>query len=50
MIVTQEELDGFFQPRSVAPVNEPVVDVNLAPPEYSETIVSSGLRGLRTAS
>jgi hypothetical protein len=50
MIVTQEELDEFFQPRSVAPVNESVVDVSLAPPEYSETVISSGLRGLRTAS
>jgi hypothetical protein len=50
MVVTQEELDEFFQPRSVAPLNESVVDVSLAPPGYSETIVSSGLRGLRTAS
>ncbi|OOQ87026.1 arrestin (or S-antigen), N-terminal domain protein [Penicillium brasilianum] len=49
MIVTQEELDEFFQPRSVAPVNESVVDVSLAPPEYSATVISSGLRGLRTA-
>ena len=50
MVVTQEELDEFFQPRSVAPLNESVVDVSLAPPGYSETIVSSGLRGLRTVS
>jgi hypothetical protein len=50
MIVTQEELDEFFQPRSVAPLNEPVVDVSLAPPGYSETVISSGLRGVHTAS
>jgi hypothetical protein len=50
MIVTQEELDEFFQPRSVAPLNESVVDVSLAPPGYSETVISSGLRGVHTAS
>lgn len=50
MVVTREELDEFFQPRSVAPPNESVVDVSLAPPGYSETIVSSGLRGFRTVS
>ncbi|KAF3389608.1 hypothetical protein F1880_004473 [Penicillium rolfsii] len=50
MVVTQEELDEFFQPRSVAPLNDSVVDVSLAPPGYSETAISSGLRGLRTSS
>lgn len=50
MVVTQEELDEFFQPRSVAPPNESVVDVSLAPPGYSERIVRSGFQGLRTVS
>lgn len=40
VIVTQEEIDRFFQPRSVSPPEaDSVVDVNLAPPEYSETLV-----------
>jgi hypothetical protein len=42
VIVTQEEVNAFFQPRSVTPpVSEPVVDVSLAPPEYSETVASA---------
>jgi len=39
VIVTQEEVNAFFQPRSVAPpVNEAVI---VAPPEYSEIIAST---------
>ncbi|KAJ5190231.1 uncharacterized protein N7498_009216 [Penicillium cinerascens] len=42
VIITQEEMNAFFQPRSVTPlVSEAVIDVNLAPPEYSETISST---------
>lgn len=49
VIVTQEEIDRFFQPRSVTPPTaESVVDVNLnlAPPEYSE-IMAHGPRSVR---
>lgn len=45
VVVTQAELDEFFSPRSVAPiVSEAVIDVNLAPPEYSDTTVRRGVR------
>lgn len=38
VIVTQAELDEFFQPRSVSPpTSNVVVDVNLPPPGYTET-------------
>ncbi|KAJ5174272.1 uncharacterized protein N7482_000149 [Penicillium canariense] len=47
MSVTQEELDEFFQPHSGAPRSEPVVDVSLGPPGYSETVLSSRFRGVR---
>lgn len=41
VLVSEAELNEFFQPRSIAPsVNEAVVDVS-APPEYSETIARS---------
>lgn len=42
VIVTQEEVNAFFQPRTVSPpTTESVIDVSLAPPEYSETIPSA---------
>lgn len=42
VIITQEEMDRFFQPRSITPpTTGAVVDVNLAPPEYTETIVQA---------
>lgn len=42
VIVTQEEVDRFFQPRLVSPPRaDSVVDVNLAPPEYSESLAPS---------
>ncbi|KAJ5593882.1 uncharacterized protein N7459_000090 [Penicillium hispanicum] len=48
VIVTQEELNQFFSPRSVtALVSEPVVDVNLAPPQYTETTTQSLPRHVR---
>jgi hypothetical protein len=55
--VTQEELDEFFQPRNVtSPVNftdnparDVVVDVDLAPPEYSERIGARASRTVRAA-
>lgn len=52
VIVTQEELDEFFHPRSVSPPSTNVaVDVNLAPPEYSETITTPHIpRAVRASS
>ncbi|KAJ5679861.1 hypothetical protein N7462_008105 [Penicillium macrosclerotiorum] len=51
VVVTQAELDEFFQPRSVTPlVQEPVIAVNLAPPGYSETISAPGLPRARATS
>jgi hypothetical protein len=54
--VTQEELDEFFHPRNVtspvtfeSPVRDVVVDVDLAPPEYSERIGAPAPRTVRTA-
>lgn len=45
VVVTQAELDEFFSPRSVAPImNDTVIDVNLAPPEYSDTIAPRSVR------
>ncbi|KAJ5231857.1 uncharacterized protein N7469_006445 [Penicillium citrinum] len=45
VVVTQAELDEFFSPRSIAPaVNDAVVDVNLAPPQYSEQVTTRGVR------
>jgi hypothetical protein len=45
VVVTQAELEEFFSPRSVAPtMNETVIDVNLAPPEYSDPIVPRSVR------
>ncbi|KAJ5082991.1 hypothetical protein N7532_012034 [Penicillium argentinense] len=45
LVVTQAELDEYFSPRSVtASINEPVVNVNLAPPEYSEATARSIVR------
>ncbi|KAJ5125219.1 Carboxypeptidase [Penicillium atrosanguineum] len=42
VIVTQEEVNAFFRPRTVSPpTTEAVIDVSLAPPEYSETISSA---------
>ncbi|KAJ5161410.1 hypothetical protein N7492_006802 [Penicillium capsulatum] len=38
VVVTQEELDQFFQPRLVSPPTD-VVNVDLAPPEYTEMSV-----------
>ncbi|KAJ5662553.1 uncharacterized protein N7477_010169 [Penicillium maclennaniae] len=39
VIVTQDEVNAFFQPRIVSPpTTEAVIDLSLAPPEYSETI------------
>lgn len=41
MIVTQEELDRFFRPRTITPpATGPAVDVS-APPEYTETVVQA---------
>lgn len=49
VIVTQEEVDQFFQPRSVTPpVADSVIDVNLAPPEYTETIALGAQSGRAT--
>lgn len=45
VVVTQAELDEFFSPRSVTPpMDEAVIDVSLAPPEYSETITTRSVR------
>ncbi|KAJ6095086.1 hypothetical protein N7467_002599 [Penicillium canescens] len=55
--VTQEELDEFFHPRNVtspvnftdSPARDVVVDVDLAPPEYSERIGARASRTMRAA-
>lgn len=50
VVVAQEEIDRFFQPRTVSPPQtDSVVDVNLAPPEYSETL-APGPQSVRATS
>ena len=51
MVVSQEEMDQFFSPRSVSPpTDNTVVDVNLAPPEYSETIPAPRMQAILATS
>ncbi|KAJ5272972.1 hypothetical protein N7478_008097 [Penicillium angulare] len=49
LVVTQEELDEFFQPRSISPaVANATIDI-AAPPGYSETISQSNMGSVRAA-
>ncbi|KAJ5087324.1 hypothetical protein N7456_010940 [Penicillium angulare] len=49
VVVTQEELDEFFSPRSISPaVANATIDI-AAPPGYLETISQFNMGGVRTA-
>ncbi|KAI2795243.1 hypothetical protein POX_a01848 [Penicillium oxalicum] len=50
VIVTPEEVDEFFQPRSIVPPPASVIAMNMAPPEYSEARVIQRARNAPTTS